>query len=45
MMSAPFCKKIALFGQNSTFTQSNSVGAVLDIFSSVFSFCKIKGYS
>ena len=25
-------------------TQSNSVRAVFEIFSSVFSFCKIKGY-
>ena len=39
-----FCKKSAFFAQNSTFTQSNSVRAVLEFFSSVFSFCKIKGY-
>ena len=39
-----FCKKSVFFGQNSTFTQSNSVRVVLEIFSSVFSFCKIKSY-
>ena len=27
-----FCKKTAFFGKNSTFTQSNSVRAVLEIF-------------
>ena len=27
-----FCKKSAFFGNNSTFTQSNSVRAVLEIF-------------
>ena len=39
-----FCKNSAFSGKNSTFTQSNSVRAVLKIFRSVFSFCKIKGY-
>ena len=39
-----FCKKSAFFGKNSIFTQGNSVRVVLEIFSSVFSFCKIKGY-
>ena len=39
-----FCKKLAFFWENSTFTQSNSVRAVLEFFSSGFSFCKIKGY-
>ena len=32
LMSAFFCKKAAFFGQNSTFTQSNSGRAVLEIF-------------
>ena len=31
-MAAFFCKKSALFGKNSTFAQSNSVRAVLEIF-------------
>ena len=44
LISAFFVKNWAFFCKNSTFSQSNSVGAVLDIFSSVFSFCKIKGY-
>ena len=43
-MPAFFCKKIVFFVQKGTFTQSNSVRAVLDIFSSDLSFCKIKGY-
>ena len=32
LMSEFFCKKSAFFGQNSTFTQSNSVRPVLEIF-------------
>ena len=44
LMSAFFCKKSALCSQNSTFTQTNIVRAALRFFSSVFSFCKIKGY-
>ena len=44
LMSVFFCKKISIFGENSTFTQSNIMRAVLEIFSSFFSFCKIKGY-
>ena len=32
LMSAFFCKKSAIFGQNSTFTLCNSVRAVLKIF-------------
>ena len=43
LISASFVKNWVFFCINSTFSQSNSVGAVLDIFSSVFSFCKIKG--
>ena len=40
-----FCQKISLFGQKIAFTQINCVRAVLERFvSSVFSFCKIKGY-
>ena len=38
-----FCKNPAFFIKNSTFTQSNSMKAVLETFSFVFSFCKIKG--
>ena len=30
--------------KSSNFTQSNSMRAVLEIFGSVFSFCKVKGY-
>ena len=30
-MSAVFCKKSAFFGKNNTFTQNNSVRAVLEI--------------
>ena len=43
LMSAFFCKNLPLFVQNSTSNPSNSVRAVLEIFSSVFSFCKKKG--
>ena len=32
LMSAFFCKRSAFFGQHSTFTYSNSVTAVLEIF-------------
>ena len=32
LMSAFFAKKIAFFGKNSTFTQSNRVGDLLEIF-------------
>ena len=32
LMSAFFCKKSAFFGKNSTFTQSNIVRAILEIF-------------
>ena len=39
-----FLAKIAIFCQNSTFTQSNNESCVRDFFSSVFSFGKIKGY-
>ena len=39
-----FCRKSVFFCKNSTFTQSNNMRAVLEIFSSVFSFCKINGY-
>ena len=38
-------QKIAFFGNNKTFIQSNIVRDVVEIFNSVFSFCKIKGYS
>ena len=44
LMSGFFCKKSVFLGQNSTFTQSSSVRTVLEIFSSVSIFCKIKGY-
>ena len=37
-----FCKKLAYLGKNSSITQSNSVRAVLEIFSSVFSFVRQK---
>ena len=37
-MSAFFCKKSVFFGKNTIFTQSNSVRATLEIFSSIFSF-------
>ena len=43
-MWAFFCKKLAFFPPKSTFTESNSVRALLEIFSSLFSFCKTKGY-
>ena len=43
-MSGLFCKKLAFIGKNSTFTQSISVWAMLEIFCSAFSFCKIKDY-
>ena len=33
-----FLRKITIFVKNSTFTQSNSTRAMLEIFSSVFSF-------
>ena len=33
-----------LFGKSSTFTQSNTVRVVLEIFSFISNFCKIKGY-
>ena len=36
-------KKSVFFGNNSTYIQSNIVRAVLENFSSVFSFCKTKG--
>ena len=39
-----FLAKMAIFCQNSTFTQSNNKSCVRDFFSSVFSFGKIKGY-
>ena len=32
LMSAFFCKKISVFSENCTFTQSNSVRAALEIF-------------
>ena len=32
LTSAFFCEKSAFFGKNSTFTQSNNVTAVLEIF-------------
>ena len=44
LMSALFLQKVIIFGKSRTFTQSNSVKAVLEFFSSVFIFCKIKGY-
>ena len=40
-----FLQKISIFGKNNTFTQSNIVRAVLEIFSSVFSLCKVKDCS
>ena len=43
-MSSFTCKKLYIFVQKSTFTQSSSVRAVLEIFSSVLSFSKTKGY-
>ena len=43
-MSGFICKKPAFFGTNITFTQNNSVRAVLEIFKFFFSFCKIKDY-
>ena len=42
LTSAFFCKNSTFLGENSTFIQSNNVRVVLEIFSSVFSFCKIK---
>ena len=42
MLETPNFVRKYFFG-NSTFTQSNSVRAVLEIFSSVFNFCKMKG--
>ena len=39
-----FAKNQHFFGKNSTLTKSNSMRALLEFFSSVFSFCKIKGY-
>ena len=44
MLETPNFVRKYFFGKNSTFTQSNSVRAVLEIFSSVFNFCKMKGY-
>ena len=41
LISAFSCRKN---GNNTIFTQSNIVRAVLEFFSPVFSFCKIKGY-
>ena len=38
------CKKSMFFGQNSAFTQSNSVSCVRDFLVLFFSFCKINGY-
>ena len=43
MSAFSLAKKIAFFLKNST--QSNSMGAVLDFFGTVFSFCKTKSYS
>ena len=43
-MPAIFCKTSYFFDKNGTFTQSNSGKAVLEIFSSALSFCKVKGY-
>ena len=43
-MSAFTLQKIAFFGKNGVFIQRNSMATVLDTFSSVFSFCKVKGY-
>ena len=40
LISTFLCKKSESFGKNSTFTQSNSMRAVLEIFSSVFSFAR-----
>ena len=37
LISAFFCKKSVFFGQDSTFTQSNSVRAVTEIFLVLFS--------
>ena len=41
-----FLQKLSIFGKNSTFTQSDSVGAVFvsDFFGSAYIFCKVKGY-
>ena len=36
-----FLQKITIFVKNSTFTQSNSTRAMLEIFSSVFSFARL----
>ena len=43
-MSACFCKKLAFFGKNSTFTQTNNLRAVLEILLVLFSLfvrCKV----
>ena len=42
LMFGFFGKKSTFFGKNNTLIQSNSVRAVLEIFSSVFGFCEIK---
>ena len=39
-----FVAKAQHLWQNTIFPQSNIMRAVLEIFSSAFSFCKIKGY-
>ena len=43
-MLAFFCKKSAFFDKNSTFTQATVWELCSRFFSSIFSFCKIKGY-
>ena len=43
-MLAFFCKKSAFFDKNSTFTQAIVWELCSRFFSSIFSFCKIKGY-
>ena len=42
LMSAFFCKKLTFFLQKSTFTQSNSVRAVLEMFQFCFQFLQDK---
>ena len=44
MMSRFFCKRPSFLGKNNTFPQSNCVRAVIEIFSSDFSFGKIEDY-
>ena len=44
LMSALFLQKVSIFGKSRTFTQSNSVKAVLEFLVLFSFFVKIKGY-